>query len=338
MAFWSAALLALQVQTPKVTLTYFQEHFIVRDGAFNESAPLKLPEPATKLSTVFRRNATFAVWDERGLTIRVGSRVKSSKLPDIATSPKAFARDEILETLSEIRKGRRTREASGLSGAIRVGNRAFFLARWEDHSGKPWAESLVQVELSQTFPEPKMLGRPAAMSLGSLPIDDKLFILEGKITYVASKKDHWGIEQFDPHSGRFTFEELGGTLLSYIAAEGTKTSGLFVERTFYGTTVAGRIDLATRNRKAFSESRAKMRFVDGAEPSCIIQSSGSRASLLNASTGAQFGTSDAWAVRRTSRGLIIWTPVDNPKRAWLYDPARWQVLTWWNAAQSRDEP
>src|ERR1044072_4298054 len=122
-----AALAAATAQAPKVTLTYFQEHFIVRDGAFNESAPLRLTPTTPKLSTVFRKNNTYAVWDERGLTVRVGDSVRSSKLPSIVLSPKGFTRDEILFTNREIKAGRRSVDVAALSGAVRVANKVYFL-------------------------------------------------------------------------------------------------------------------------------------------------------------------------------------------------------------------
>jgi hypothetical protein len=325
-----AALLVITAQAPKVTLTFFQEHFIVRDGVYNESAPLQLPDEQPKLSTVFRKNSTFAVWDERGLTIRVDSKVKSTKLPEVATSPKAFTRDEILETQRLVKSGKRTKDVAGLSGALRVGNRVYFLSRWEDKEGKPWAEAIIQVDLTEAFPVPKFLTRVHALSMADKPIDDQIFILDGLLTYVARNKDRWGVQQFDPKSGRFSFDEMGDKLDSYTPLTGNRT-GLFVEKTSYGTTVAGRVDLHARFRKTLAETRAKMRFIDAHDPACVVLSFGNAASILNTETGAVYDLAVACATRRTNRGLVIWTPIQAPRRAWLFDPTRWQVKAWWNA-------
>lgn len=326
-----AAIYLLAAQTPKVTLAYFQEHFIVRDGVYNESAPLKLPLEPPKLSTVFRRNSTFAVWDERGITVRIGPKVKSTKLPDIATSPKAFPRDEIRETLTLIKQRKRSKDASAISGAMRVGNRVYFLARWEDSSGKPWAEALVQVDLAERFPTPKLVGRIPVLSVATKPIDNQLQILDGQVSYVARKGNHWGVEQYNTQNGRFSFDQLGDTLDSYLPGE-SKT-GFFIEKTAYGTTVAGRLDLRTRTRKILAEGRWRMRFMDASEPPFIIFSSGNSASIVSTATGAQMDLPVPSSARRTSRGVVIWTPVADPKRAWLYDPDRWQVRAWWNSTQ-----
>lgn len=336
MIFAIAALTAA-AQAPKVTLTYFQEHFIVRDGAFNESAPLRLTPTAPKLSTVFRKNNTYAVWDERGLTIRVGDSVRSTTLPSVVLSPKGFTRDEILFTQREIKAKRRSVDVSALSGAIRVANKVYFLARWDDSKGKSWAEAMVEVDLSERSPAPKFLARVHALSLADEPVDDQMLVVDGKLAYVARLGDTWGLQTFDPTNGRFAFDALGGQLDTYlpISQDGRNARiGLFVERTPYGTTVAGRIDLKTRFRRILAENRAKMKFVDAVDPACLVLSFPKGASLLNTGSGSLFELSEAVAIRRTSRGLVVWTPVGDPKKAWLFDPARWQVLAWWNSSIS----
>ena len=37
------------------------------------------------------------------------------------------------------------------------------------------------------------------------------------------------------------------------------------------------------------------------------------------------------AMRRTPLGLVVWSPFRSPKRAWLYDMKRWDVLAQWTA-------
>lgn len=303
----------------------------MRDGAFNESAPLRLTPESPKLATVFRKNSTFAVWDERGLTIRVGDSVRSFKLESIPLSPKAFTRDEILFNQREIKAGRRSVEVSALSGAIRVASKVYFLGRWEDSKGKPWSEAMVEVDLDQKPPVPKFLARIHAESLADEAVDDQMFILDGEVTYVARFGDHWGLQQFKPETGGFSFEPLGDDLDSYLPIGTGNRLGLFVEKTAYGTTLAGRVDLHSRFRKILAENRAKMRFVDAEDPACVILSYGNRASIINTDSGSVYDLKDPCSMRRTSRGLVIWTPVGDPKRAWLFDPDRWQVLAWWNS-------
>ena len=139
------------------------------------------------------------------------------------------------------------------------------------------------------------------------------------------------LEQYSPQSNSFAFDRLGDHLDSFQEADKPANhSGLFVERTSYGTTIAGRIDLIKRSRKILAESRAKMRFIDGASPECIVASSSKSAVMVNAATGAQLVLPSSCSTRRTARGIVIWTPVEAPRKAWLYDPTRWQGKAWWN--------
>lgn len=337
----SIAALIVSAQAPQVTLSYFQEHFIVRDGVYNESAPLKIPPGSPRLSVAFRRDAAFAVWDERGLTIRVGKKLQSTKFRDVATSPKAFTKEEIKRTLSEIKAGRRSRDVGGLSGAVRIGSSVYFLARWTQKDGTPWAEAILRADLSEKFPEPKFLGRIPALSLAARPIDDQLFILEGKPSYVARTGAKWGLAQIDLKSKNISLDVLGGQLIGYTPIEGSVLGsrlGLFVERTAYGTTVAGRVDLVNRYRKPLAEARAAMRFIDARDPACVVISFGDTAVLHNTATGAEMALPVPCATRRLSRGVVVWTPVSEPKRAWLFDPQRWQVRAYWPPTGGVERP
>jgi hypothetical protein len=322
----------IAAQAPKVTLSYFQEHFIVRDGVYNESVPLRLPEEQPKLSTVFRRNDTFAVWDERGLTIRVGNHVKSSKLADVAVSPKNFSREEIVET----KRRHYSHDVAGLSGAVRVGPLVYFLGRWEDSKGKPWTEALISVDLTEKFPEPRLVHRVRAFSLATKPIDTKLFILDGKVSFIARTGSRWGLVQLDA-TRRLHLDELGDRLSSFESTDGNRL-GLFVEKTAYGTTVAGRVDLHNRFRKILAESRASMHFIDTADPVCVVLSFGDAALIHNTASGAELALPVSSATRRTSRGIVIWSPASGPKKAWLFEPRRWQSRAWWPSGEPVDRP
>ena len=155
------------------TLEYYQDHFVVRRGVEAWRVPAHPPATRPVLAVAFRRNQNYAVWDERGLTIRRGEQVRHTFLPDVPTSPRLFEREEILNTVELIRAGKRKRDADSLSGAMRIGNDAFFLVRWEE-DGKPWTEALVSVDLSASSLQPKVLGRFEGVSVAYRPIDDRL--------------------------------------------------------------------------------------------------------------------------------------------------------------------
>jgi len=163
-----------KVDTPNLRL--FQDSFVVRLGAQKADVPIQLPREKPALSVSFRKNQTYAVWDDRGLTIRIGKTAKSTRLEEIAVTPKIFTADEIRETAGLIKAKKRSKKAASLSGARRIGTTVYFLLRWEDSAGKPWMESLVSVDLAKPTFHPTLLARLPGLSLADKPIDDKLIL------------------------------------------------------------------------------------------------------------------------------------------------------------------
>ena len=71
-------------QNPEPTIRIYQGSAIVRVDGREERVPLTAPVPKVPPIKVYRRNQFYAVWDSRGLTVRVGDRVQSWQLEDVA--------------------------------------------------------------------------------------------------------------------------------------------------------------------------------------------------------------------------------------------------------------
>lgn len=313
------------------TLEYYQEHFVVRLGVQAWRVPAQPPEPRPILSVAFRRNENYAVWDERGLTIRRGDQAKSTYLPDIPTSPRAFPREEILKTIDLISQGKRERNAAALSGAMRIGNDAFFLLRWESSEGKPWTEALVKVDLSADDLQPKFLGRYEGLSVAYRPIDDRLFRLNGDPAVITKTGGTWGVGTFDLKTQKFGFRPLGGKLASLMPLGHERA--LFVENTSYGTTTGGEIDLDSGLRQERFETRGNGRFVDAEQPWLMVTSRATGARARNGETGAETDIPLGAGVRRAGKYVVVFTPYARPTKATVYDPERWTKLAEWKAPQ-----
>lgn len=327
--YLSLCLPLYQDSVDKPSLKLFQDYFIVRVGSKRAEVPLQLPGEKPRLATSFRKNQNYAVWDERGLTIRIGKVAKSSRLEDVATSPKAFDREQILENSELIEKKVRNRGASALSGAKRVGNLVFFLLRWEDRESKPWMEALVSVDLTADTFHPKFHARLTGLTLADKKIDDRLFVLSDRLSAIVRDGEAWGVASYEPESGLFENKVLGRKLENIQPL--TPTTCAFVERTDHGTVAGGVIDLQTQNRKMLTEAKGKMRFADKGTPLLAIYSNNGDSRLLNTETGAELELLGSSAMRRTPLGLVVWSPFRSPKRAWLYDMKRWDVLAQWTS-------
>jgi hypothetical protein len=278
---------------------------------------------------MFRRNDVYAVWDERGMTTRKGSWSFTTTFKDFPSSSRFFKRDEVLETLAAVKKGSIALEASGISGAKRLGNRAYFLVRWDDNTGKPWQEALAAVDLTSTRPKPQVLGRFDGLSLGRGGIDDRLFLREESIEAIVQSDHGWGVGRFDPKLDSFSFRALGEKLLTY--APLASDTGLYVEETAYGLTSAGEINLPTGDKHLLFEGRGPARFPDTLKPRLLIGNASNGRVLLNADTGAEtmIGSSDE--VRRAGDLVLVWSPPAAPKSARLFSPDRWEEVASWKA-------
>ncbi|CAN5588965.1 hypothetical protein BH11ARM2_BH11ARM2_04230 [soil metagenome] len=320
--FVAALLLTLQAAKPadKPSLTFYQGALVYRKGLDVRRLLLTPSVEEPKLSVSYRRNARYAVWDERGLTTRDGKKVRSSFLEEIAVSPKAQSRAYLVETVALIKKGVRSKKASALSGSRIIGSSAYFVPRWVDKEGNVWLEALVRVDLSKRNPKPELLMGLSGHSTATKPLDDALTLYQGKLALITSLEDKWGLATFDPANSKQDFLSLGANLQQYLPG------GLFVEKTDYGTCLVGKVDLATGDRQTLAESRGDLRLVDGDAPGLAIETSATGVTLRNLDSGAVANVPVGSQVGRMGDLVAIWSPKAKPVRAAVYQPERWTAV------------
>lgn len=266
----------------------------------------------------YRRDDRWAVWDSRGLTVRDGAKASSTKLGDIAVSPRAFTRDEILKNLDFFKAKKRAKDSDSLSGSVRIGTKCFFLPRWTAKDGETWLEALVVVDLAESNPKPKFLGRFKGFSSSFRPIDDKLFVVKDQLSIVSKQGDTWGLSSYDNAQSSFEFNPLGSNLVSYFRG------GYFLESTSYGTYIVGQIDLGTGVRKNLFETRSKtVELTDGS--ALAILRSKDNTVIKNLKTGGQVTHSANAYVTPVNNYVLVWTK-DERTTAWLYEPVRWTTV------------
>jgi hypothetical protein len=310
--------LSLAMSPPKArpTVELYQGFAVVREGLLVDRAPLMAPTIGPRLSVAYRRNDTFAVWDERGLTVRVGQRMNSTHLEDIAVSPRAQTVDGIKDTLAKIQSGDRQKGATALAGSCRLGTLAFFLVRWTDRQGDPWLEALVSVDLSKNSLHPRLVGRFDGFSAATQPIDQQLLAADGKLLVFTQNGKQWGRSTYAPDSDAFSFDALGAKLVSL------SPEGYFVEKAEYGLYVAGQINRITLERRTFVESRNLLRFLDDLTPPLIAEPE----LLHNGGTGAVVPVPKDFGVVRVSDYVVVYTPSKKPTSALLYRAENWKLL------------
>jgi hypothetical protein len=323
----AALVTTLLAQQPvdKSTLELYQERFVLRSPSEVTRVPLR-QDVDLPPAVMFRRNDSYAVWDERGLTARNGSWLFTSRLNELPTSSRFFRREEILATLEAVKRGTRRLEATAISGAKRLGSQAYFLVRWDDASGKPWQEVLASVDMTVPKPKPVVRGRFDGLSLGRQLIDDRLFLRAEGLEALVQTAQGWGIGRYDPNLESFTFQRLGDVLVS--ATNLSSETALFVEQTSVGTCIAGQVNFATGDRTILFQGRGTARFLDSLEPRIIIASKSTGRVLVNTSTGAEVEIGPG-EVRRAGRAILTWNPPFEPMAASAFDPKRWNVIATW---------
>lgn len=266
----------------------------------------------------FRRDDRWAVWDARGLTVRDGKKAISTKLGDIAVSPRAFPREEILKNLDLFKSKKRNKDSDSLSGSVRIGTKCYFMPRWTASDGSTWLEALVVVDLSEANPRPKFLGRFKGFSSANLNIDDKLFLVKDQLSIVSRQGDTWGLSYFDDTQSSFEFNPLGSNLVAYYRG------GFFLETTSYGTSIVGQIDLASGVRKNLFETRSKTVELADGSPFAVVRNRDNTV-IKNLKTGGQITHSAKAYMTPVNNFVLVWTK-DTRTAAWLYEPTRWTAV------------
>ena len=266
----------------------------------------------------FRRDNRWAVWDNRGLTVREGENVKTTKLGDIAVSPRAFPHDQIVKNLDLFKSKKRNKDSDSLSGSVRLGTKCYFMPRWTAKDGQTWLEALVMVDLAESNPKPKFLGTFKGLSSSYKPIDDKLFVVKDQLAVVTTQGDTWGLSSYDEPQSSFEFNPLGSKLISYFRG------GYFLESTSYGTNIVGQIELATGTRKNLFETRSKVVEMTDGSALAVLRTKENTV-IKNLKTGGQVTHSPNAFVSPINNYVLVWTK-NARTTAWLYEPVRWTAV------------
>jgi hypothetical protein len=330
-----ATLLALApLATQAIQIEYRNQTFVLRSGSSVLRVPLKeLKKPTPKASldrVVFRKDDAYAVWDSRGLTVRKGNRSLTTRYPEIALSPRMFTADEIHATRTLLALGARSLWASSIGGALRIGNRAYFLLQWRGLGDRPWLEALVSVDLAESSLRPLLHGRFEGTSLAPEDDPNGLTALGRQVVWLAQRTDRvWGRVTFSEESRQIEFKPMGKGLERH--ALHSATVGNFTEKTSYGSRLLGRMDLRFPATRHLMETRGSVHLLDEKHPWLALAHEENGLWLHNLESGAKLRAPESVGFRRNSFGLLVWSPSGRPRSAVLYDVNRFERLASWGS-------
>lgn len=314
---------------PSVGLKYENGAFVMNDSQGERRVIVNPPVPPPTSTFAVKQRNTWLVWDNRGLTLRVGDKAASTRMPYIPTSPKVFSREQILENIRLIDQGKRQKEATALSGSEVIGDTVYLLVRWADADGKTWLEILMKVDTAAEEPKPEFVAKMPGMSLARGEVDDEMFVLNEKLVAVGTMGNEWGVSAFDVNEEAVLFKAFGTGLVRG-SVQPDRRKVLFVERTSYGTQLAGEVELGTGARTDFAEARGNVSFFS-AKPLLLRVDDAKGVALRYVDTGAEVRVPAGSEARMTGVGVLTWHPKANPQRALLYEPTRWIPVANWTA-------
>jgi hypothetical protein len=318
-------------QTP--ALHYADGIFTITDGEQTEKlkALSGLPQPDR---VVYRKDANFVVWDSRGLTIRKGKKTKTSRLPDVALTPKLFDREGIIANRNLIATGVRKKAASSLSGSRRIADKVFLLVRWTDKYGETWLEALFSADLDSPDLQPKLVGRFDGMTTATHAIDDLLFSDPGHLRIIAHQIDSsWGIASYNLTDSKFEYKGVGVNLnLSWRLGPQT---AMVEERTSYGSRTLSRLDVVDGAKRVLRELEGSATLLSNAEPVIAKIDTPTGTLLQNMDSGAELALSPEDSVALAGSMTVIW-PKNEQTKAVLFDSTRWTPLA--KVVQNQSEP
>lgn len=319
-----AAFLGLSLVGQSVTLSYREGAFLI-SGSETLRVPIAITSPS-RAQTLFHDKDQWIVWDRRGLTIRKGAALYSTKMIEYPVSPKVLNRDSILHNAAMISSGERRREASGIAGWQRIGSDFFLLARWENSRGIPWLEVLVKIPMSEARPKPTFVGKLSGLSLGPLDGTDRLRFADGLLKAFVKRDPQWGLSTFDLTGNAPQFHPLGENLVSPPIAIGEEV--LAIERTSYGSLLLSKLHPQTSTKMLLTEARGRITILSLKGPIIRIDLPQVIA-IRSIDTGAELRLPKGLAMLATTRGLLVWAPITRPERATLFSTTNWTPIAAW---------
>jgi hypothetical protein len=325
----TALTLLTQTTVDKVSLSYIDGRFVVREGVTRIYNAAERPE-AGNVSIAYRRDNAFAVWDDRGLVTRRGEFVAATKFEAVPTSPRLLGKEAIETNIRLLRSGVRRRPASGISGSVRIGENVVFFPRWDDANGKPWLEAAVRVKLTDPKPKPVVIGVLPGLSGAHKFIDRYAKPMGDWAGIVVKTGDIWGIYKVKPTTDEGELDDIGHDL------QWVRASGYVCDREPTGLYALRRIDWPTGGTELLYESREPLELVDDQEPLVAIAEGARNRRLVNLETGALREVPPRTMVLRADQRFIAWQGAAEPVSATLYDPARWLPVAVWSKSGSSE--
>lgn len=315
---------------PKVALE--SGSFVVEGAGGKESVPLVSAKKKMLGINPINQNFQIVLGGKNllfdGKTFKIsskGTKPLISQFKEIPVSGKIATKESNEALMKLVREKKRTLEFSAISGWESIKKDLYLLLRWDDSDKKPWLETVVKFDMTQSAPKPKLIGRFEGMSFAGGKSDDILTLRGPNLAILANNETGFGMARLSLDGSTASFKRLGNAVgKARMSAEGDVAWTL--TPTSYGTNIMGIADLDQNDYREVSEFRGKMTEI--VFPSYAKYKTDNKNSLINLKSGASMDMKDEFGQHPTSSGLLVWTPSRNPKEAYLLDPSFRKIAVW----------
>jgi hypothetical protein len=303
--------------------------FVISEGEDKLTVPLSAADPPAQFKgdkLNMRLGDTLITFDKSGLGIRYRGKGGFTTLAYMSTSPKIFSTEEIVRNAELAKSGERPARVSAVSGFEVVNDRLYLLLRWDDKSGKPWLETLVDVDTSGDAPKINLIGRFGGFSYTSGPVCDELYSTGTKLFVVLRGVDGLALGTCDTLQGTTAFKKLAP-----IVDECHRFGSLFytVTKTPHGMKSVGIVNPVPERFRTVLETRGEI--ARSSLTSALAVKEGGHISLFAFVSGAKLPIEDGSGFAETTFGVLVWSPKSKPVRATLRETETWAAISEWKS-------
>lgn len=313
-------------------LSFENGEFVVTEGKSKTRITISTTPRSTTTSgsrIQFRRDQNFAVWDERGFSIRAGEKLLQTRFAGLLTNSNIQTKNQLAENQA-LKLGKSLALEAGMCVASRrVGDNAYFVIRFLAEHPADHRDFLVSVNLAASKPAWTAVARlespffdPGTQSTTLAIVDDALVWTEsglGSWSMCAWKFGAKSVKRTRRSGQLVQTKRVSTTLYAFIEASGNDLRTI------------GRFDMKSQGSRSLAEVRGSVSLLDTVDPWICLSSDNGRFTLHNLQTGSRMSRESPDGIARAGKNLLLWHGGKNPTSAVLLDPSRWVETATWTA-------
>lgn len=316
-------------------LSFESGEFVVTEGKSKtriaiSTIPKRNATPTNRIQ--FRRDQNFAVWDERGFSIRAGDKLLQTRFAGLLTNSTVQTKNQLAENQA-LRLGKNLALEAGMCVASRrIGDNAYFVIRFMAEHPADNRDFLVSVNLAAQKPAWTALARLENPYFDPEAQYTTLAIVDDALVWTESGMGTWSICSWKFGAKSVKRTRRPGQLVQ--TRRVSTTLYAFIESSGNDLRTIGRFDMKSQGSRSLAEVRGSVSLLDTVDPWICLSSDNGRFTIHNLQTGSRMSRESPDGIARVGKNLLLWTGGKTPTSALLLDPSRWVERATWTAPKA----